>query len=191
MDGVNDMQAPRHNNALAELGGAHWGLLPALASLPWLLSQAGNPAGLKSMTFLLLAALMASSDVASRRIPNQLTALAAIGGLSWGLMAGGLPGLGQALLGGAVGFGLFFVFYVVGAVGAGDVKAVGALGCFLAPWPALMLFVLTSLAGGVLAVIRIAATRRGFMNPAPEQTLPYGLAIACGALALVLQGGLP
>lgn len=142
------------------------------------------------MTFLLLAALMASSDLATRRIPNQLTALAAIGGLCWAMMAGGFSGLGQALLGGAVGFGMFFVFYLLGAVGAGDVKALGALACFLAPWPALMLFVLTSLAGGVLAVMRIIVTRQ-FISPAPEQTLPYGLAIAGGALALVLQGGLP
>jgi prepilin peptidase CpaA len=141
------------------------------------------------MTFLLMAALMASSDVASRRIPNQLTALAAIGGLSWGLMAGGFSGLGQALLGGAAGFGLMLVFYIVGAVGAGDVKALGALGCFLAPWPALMLFVLTTLAGGVLALVRMITDRRGFY-PVPGQTLPYGLAIAAGAIALVLQGGL-
>jgi prepilin peptidase CpaA len=184
------MFSPRRNDALAELGGAHWGLLPALASLPWLMNQAGNPAGLKSMTFFLMAALMASSDVATRRIPNQLAALAAIGGLGWGILGGGLAGLGQALLGGAVGFGLMLVFYVLGAVGAGDVKALGALGCFLAPWPALMLFVLTSLAGGVLAVGRMLASRRGF-RPAPVQTLPYGLAIATGALILVLQGGLP
>jgi len=190
VDGDNDMHAPRHNTALAELGGAHWGLLPALASLPWLLGQAGDPAGLKSMTFLLLAALMASSDVASRRIPNQLTALAAIGGLAWGLMAGGLAGLGQALLGGAVGFGLFFFFYLLGALGAGDVKALGALSCFLAPLPALMLFVLTTFAGGVMAVALMIAARQ-IWRPAPGNNLPYGLAIASGALLLVLQGGLP
>jgi prepilin peptidase CpaA len=145
---------------------------------------------LKSMTFLLMAALMASSDVASRRIPNQLTALAAIGGLAWGFMAGGFTGLGQAFLGGAVGFGLFFVFYLLGALGAGDVKALGALSCFLAPWPALMLFVLTTLAGGVMAVARMTAARRGW-RAAPGNNLPYGLAIASGALALVIQGGLP
>lgn len=184
------MHTPRQNSALSELGGAQWGLLPALASLPFLLSQAGNPAGLKSMTFLLLAALMASSDVATRRIPNQLTALAAIGGLSWGLMAGGFTGLGQALLGGAVGFGLMLVFHLLGAVGAGDVKAIGALGCFLAPWAALSLFVLTALAGGVLALIRMIANRRGFSS-APDNSLAYGLAIAAGATALVLQGGIP
>jgi prepilin peptidase CpaA len=184
------MQSPRKQNALSELGGAQWGLLPALASLPFIISQAGNPAGLKSMTFLLMAALMASSDVATRRIPNQLTVLAAIGGLSWGLMAGGFTGLGQALLGGAVGFGLMLVFHLFGAVGAGDVKALGALGCFLAPWPALTLFVLTALAGGVLAITRMIATRRGF-SPAPDNSLPYGLAIAAGAVVLVLQGGLP
>ena len=184
------MQPSQHNNVLAELGGPQWGLLPALASLPFLLSQAGNPAGLKSMTFILLAALMASSDVATRRIPNQLTALAAIGGLSWGLLAGGLPGLGQALLGGAVGFGIMLVFYLLGALGAGDVKALGALGCFLAPWAAFLLFMFTALAGGVLAVALMIAARRG-LRPAPDQTMPYGLAIAAGAFVLVMQGGLP
>jgi len=185
-----DMPTPRQDNTLAELGGAQWGLLPALASLPWLLSQAGDPAGLKSATFLLLAALMASSDLATRRIPNQLTALAAIGGLSWGLLAGGWTGLSQALLGGVIGFGLMLVFHLFGAVGAGDVKALGALGCFLAPWPALMLFALTAVAGGVLAAGRMIAARQG-LRPAPGLTMPYGLAVASGAFLLVLRGGMP
>ncbi len=183
------MFLPRQENALAELGGGQWGLLPALASLPWLVTQAGDPAGAKAMVFLLLAALMASYDIATHRIPNPLTALAALGGLGWGLAAGGWVGLGQALGGGAVGFGLMLVFYLFGAVGAGDVKAMGALGCFLGAWPAVELFVLTAFAGGLLAIIRMIASRRG-LRPAPGLTLPYGLAIAAGALALVLQGGL-
>jgi prepilin peptidase CpaA len=177
------------DGALAELGGAQWGLLPALASLPWL-TQAYGPAAAKAACFLLLAVLMASYDLASRRIPNPLNLLAALAGLSWALAAGGAGGMIQALGGGLAAFGLMLAFHLFGAVGAGDVKALGGLGCFLAPWAAVELFVATALAGGALAGVRLAAAKAS-RRPAAGLTLPYGVAIAAGAFTLALSGGLP
>ena len=145
--------------------------------------------------FVLLALLMASHDLFNRRIPNQLNALAAICGLTAAALYGGAPALGQALLGGLTAFGLMAIFFFCGAVGAGDVKALGALGTFLGPWGALELFLLTVLAGGALAVLRLV-TAKGLKSLAAWRlhgrglTMPYGLAICTGAIIRVaLQGG--
>jgi len=181
---------------LAELGGPGWGLLPALFFIPWISLDPG-PASTGQVWFLLLAGLMASYDLACRRIPNALTALTALAALAWGLVHGGSWGLGQAALGGLTAFGLMAVFFFTGAVGGGDVKALGALGAFLGPFGALELFVFTTLAGGLLALLRLAGA--GF-SKADWQTarlrlggglsLPYGLAILAGALLVVMNGGL-
>lgn len=176
-------------------GGPHWGLLPGLAVLPFFAAggQAGAP-----LWVAWLACLMASYDLAQRRIPNMLNALAALMGLAWSLGQGGLAGLGQGLLAGLVGFGLLAIFFFLGAVGAGDVKALGALCTFLAPWSALQLFLYTVLAGGLLACLRLLALGRG-LSPgaglgglrlrAQGLEMPYGLAIAAGALVHALTGG--
>jgi len=166
----------------AELGGPLWGLLPALASLPWLVWWGGGLAGVRGC-FLLSACLMASFDLATRRIPNLLCLVTALAGV--GLSAGlaGWQGLGTALLGGLVAFGLMLPFHLLGVVGAGDVKGLGALGCFLGAWGAVQLFLYTVLAGGLLAVAWLLARRQ-------RDNLPYGLAMAGGALATVVTGGL-
>lgn len=177
------MLSSERGAVLAELGGAHWGLLPALASLPWLISLGGETAGIRGC-FLLLACLMASFDLVTRRIPNPLAALAALSGLAAAWASGGWSSLAQAGLAGLVAFSLMLVFHLMGAVGAGDVKALGALGCFTLPWGAVQLFLYTALAGGLLAGAYLLLGRR-------RHTLPYGVAIAAGALALAAGGGLP
>lgn len=184
------------SNVLIGLGGPHWGLLPAIFTSPLLLlAPAGGQPGL---VFCWLALVMASYDLASRRIPNPLTALAALGGLAWALASGGVAGLGWALASGGLVFGLMAVFFFLGAVGAGDVKAMGALATFLAPWAALEFCLATALAGGLLALLRLALARRGLRFwgapgalrlEAGGLELPYGLAIAAGA-AFCAAGGL-
>lgn len=182
------------SNVLTGLGGPHWGLLPAVIVLPLLLAPAGYKPG---PVFLWLALVMMSYDLASRRIPNPLTALAALCGLALALASGGMGGLGRALMAGGLVFGLMAVFFFLGAVGAGDVKALGALSTFLSPWGALEFCVATTLAGGLLAVARLVAARRGLRFWAAPGALrleagglelPYGLAIAAGAAYCVAGG---
>ena len=178
---------------------ACWGLLPALICLPWLIWP-HNGAGPAGGCFLLLAALMASFDVASRRIPNALTALGALCGLVWALVLGGPAALGQALLGGLIGFGGMALFFFLGMLGAGDVKAVAALATFLGPWGAAQLMVATALVGGVLAIAALVCSRTnlgflagglgGLRLASKGGKLPYGLAIALGAWAVFIRGGI-
>ncbi|MFH1035589.1 MAG: prepilin peptidase [Pseudomonadota bacterium] len=194
--GLADPSAVSAGSAPALWEARHWGLIPALAVLPFF--AASGLSGAQAWVPW-LAALMASYDLAERRIPNPLNALAALLGLGWALAGGGLGGLGQALLGGLTGFGLLAVFFFLGAVGAGDVKALGALCTFLAPWGAVQLFFYTVLVGGLLALGRLLLARRHLASGtdlaawrllAQGLEMPYGLAIAGGALVLLLTGGL-
>lgn len=190
------MQATPDSRLVSQLSGPNWGLLPACLFLPWLAFPQGAGQG-RAIFFLLLALLMASHDLVTYRIPNKLNALAALGGLGAAALTGGLDGLSQAFLGGLTALALLAVFFFLGAVGAGDVKALAALGTFLSPWGAVELFLLTVLAGGLLALLRLllAGGLRGlgaWRVLGRSQSLPYGLAICLGAMALVaVKGGLP
>ncbi len=95
---------------------------------------------------------MAWGDVKARRIPNYLTFGTALAGLGfqtgmhgWAGLAGGLGGL-------ALGFALLIGFYILGGMGAGDVKALAALGAWLGPQKTFELFIFMAIFGGLLSI---------------------------------------
>ncbi|HEX5109970.1 MAG TPA: A24 family peptidase [Vicinamibacterales bacterium] len=92
------------------------------------------------------------TDVRERRIPNVLTFGAAGAALLVHLAIGGPNGLGAAAAGWAVGTALFLPFFLLGGMGAGDVKLLAALGAWLGPSDAFWLAIYASLAGGVTAL---------------------------------------
>lgn len=154
-----------------------------------------------------VAVTAAITDVRQRRIPNRITYTALVAGLALQTVSHGwrglLPGLGGAALFG----GVFFIFYLVRAMGAGDVKLAAALGCIIGPAASWQVMFATALAGGVLALIvmlftgRVLKTLRSTLavvgfhathglrthpvvnldNPAAAR-MPYGLAFAAGTL---------
>jgi prepilin peptidase CpaA len=83
-------------------------------------------------------------DVRWRRIPNWLSAL----GILLGLI---LNGIVRGAAGLALGFGVYFLLYLVHATSAGDVKLMGAIGA-LAGWKQwLAIWLITALLGGIVA----------------------------------------
>jgi prepilin peptidase CpaA len=75
-------------------------------------------------------ALIASvHDLTSRRIPNLLTGPAILFGLLLHAFLGGPSQLGRSALAGLIAGGIFFLFFVAGGMGAGDVKLMAAVGC--------------------------------------------------------------
>jgi len=103
--------------------------------------------------------------------------------------------------------GIVFLFYLVNAMGAGDLKLFAALGAMVGPSVGLKIVLTTAVAGGVMAIIYVLYRGRlrstlvnvgsvlkfhawAGVNAHPELNLdnpkalrmPYGLAIATGTL---------
>jgi len=165
---------------------------------------------------LALTVWIAWGDLRTRRIPNYLTLGTAVAGLAYNFMGQGLPGLADGILGMLLGFALLILPYLWGGMGAGDVKALAALGAWLGPQLTLFLFCYMGIAGGVIAVgylvwqgILWQKIKEGWVfllnlilcrpdgAPGPRSPvqltdgIPYGVAIAVGMLILVGAGGKP
>jgi prepilin peptidase CpaA len=152
--------------------------------------------------------LCALSDLSTGKIFNQITYPAAALGLVLAVVAGGLPELGQHGLGLAVGFVPFFLVFLFGGMGGGDVKLMGAAGAIVG-YPAIVAGLFhTILVGGVLAVSVMlwkGVLWRGIRNtlwtvvtwampmqtqkldPANSQRVPFGVAIAVGTIWASLE----
>ncbi len=107
------------------------------------------------------------TDVRSRRIPNVLTLGGAAAALVFHAVTAEGAGIGTAAMGWLVGTAVFLPFFLLGGMGAGDVKLMAALGAWLGPAEAFAIAIYASLVGGVLALGVALATgylRTAFRN---------------------------
>jgi prepilin peptidase CpaA len=162
---------------------------------------------------LFFAALLAAagrSDVKARRIPNLLVAMLVVVGLVAAVtVLRDSVGLTASVAGFTLALVLWVPFWLLGVLGAGDVKLAAAIGVWVGPAGVIEASVLAALAGGILAVgvltrrgrlwtlavsvaLWLGALRRGQLaKPLADNTtgvLPYGVALAAGG---VLAGWLP
>ena len=178
-------------------------------------NAAATPLGLQGEVVFpfLLSLWIAWGDVKTHRIPNYLTMGGALAGLGFQLYFHGWWGLKDGCLGLGLGFFLMLLPYLMGGMGAGDVKAMAALGAWLGPWRTIVLFAYMGMAGGVLAVgvlwwrgLLISKIRQGWafllnwlllrrwgLRPgasfsSPTLGLPYGVAMALGMALLCWYG---
>jgi prepilin peptidase CpaA len=155
------------------------------------------------LTAVLLAA--AWTDFRQRRIPNVLT----MSGLALALILrlAAEPGmLIEGLVGTLLAFVLTLPLLMLGVMGGGDAKLLMVIGAFMGPRNFLWAGVLIAIVGGMMATID--AGRRGVLLPVMHNcgqimkhwatmgrkganrsfttvgalTIPYGIAIAAGAL---------
>lgn len=134
--------------------------------------------------FTLLLAMACVTDVRARRIPNRLVAVIAVAGLVFsGVAVGGWLAVGKSLLGVALGFGIWIVFYAIGVLGAGDVKLAAAAGAWLGVGGIWRASLVAAVAGGALAVFMLARERR-----MRETVGRIGLSVSTGSLALLRTG---
>ena len=101
---------------------------------------------------LIIGAAACATDLHSRRIPNWLTFGASAGALAFHYLTAGQDGVVHAMGGWVIGLVLFMPMFLLGGMGAGDVKLLAALGAWLGPGYATLLAMYSSLAGGVIAV---------------------------------------
>ncbi len=129
------------------------------------------------------AALSCAWDLRCRRIPNAVTLGSAAAG--WCVHTAGWGPAGAALstAGWALGLALFLPWFLMGAMGGGDVKLLAAFGAWLGPAQIVWACLFAMAAGGVVAVVVLVARRR----EAP-QAITYAVPVAAGvALALWLH----
>lgn len=103
-------------------------------------------------------------DLRTRRIPNALTLGAAMVAFAFHASTEGLPGLGSSVGGWLLGVALFLPMFALRGMGAGDVKLLAAVGAWLGPGPVIWVALITSVAGGILAVV--VAARYGYLQTA-------------------------
>jgi prepilin peptidase CpaA len=134
----------------------------------------------------------AVDDLARRRISNwiPLTALAA--GFTLQIGAAGWRGALVALTGAVAGFSVFLIFYLLGGMGAGDIKLMAGFGAILGASRLLEAALWTAGCGGLMAAGVIATgVLRSYGNklrPLPPTvragaapaSIPYAPAIAAG-----------
>lgn len=91
-------------------------------------------------------------DLRTRRIPNALTLGAAVVALAFHAATAGFSGLAMSAGGWLLGAALFFPFFALRGMGAGDVKLLAAVGAWLGPAQVIWVALITSVAGGVLGL---------------------------------------
>lgn len=152
----------------------------------------------------------AAIDLRTQRIPNILTLPSILVALVYYAVSNGTSGLLFSLAGLASGIGLLILPYLMGGMGAGDAKLMGAVGAFVGAQGVFISFLLTAVAGGIYALLLLVTKRRhfnGFLRSKLEtlktfilirQYIPdaipekkhrprlcYGLAIALGSITYI------
>jgi prepilin peptidase CpaA len=164
---------------------------------------------LASSLLAVVAALLiwgAVMDLRTARIPNRLVLAGLVLALLAGLAEAGLSGLGTALAAAGIAFAIGFGGFALGAIGGGDAKFL-MVGAGLVGLTGLLPFLLAAAAlGGLLAAGTVAWQRRsvdatvmtldlgkslltlgrkgyrGRLGDEGRMAVPYGVAIAAGAL---------
>ncbi|MFO7971626.1 MAG: A24 family peptidase [Desulfobacterales bacterium] len=150
-------------------------------------------------------------DIRVRKIPNLLTFPAMLTALTFHSVTGGFKGFVFSLEGLALGMALFLIPYIMGGMGAGDAKLMGAIGAIVGPRGVFLACLFTCVAGGFYALIVFLLNRQYFKSfiqrsaltlkvfaftrnfipiPADESEkkprLCYGVAIAAGTFSYLI-----
>jgi prepilin peptidase CpaA len=159
------------------------------------------------IVFLLGVLLLAANyDRRSHRIPNFLTYPTMVIGLAYHGLTNGLDGFLFSAGGLALGTGIFILPYLMGGMGAGDTKLMGAVGAIVGPRGVFIVCLFTGAVGGIYALILLIINHKygkefisrwgtvlktfmftGQLVPIPASKkekgpkLPYVIAIALGA----------
>lgn len=109
----------------------------------------------------LIIVLMISSatDLRHRKIPNLLTFPTIVIALISYSFVGGMEGFLFSLYGLAAGFILFFVPFIMGGMGAGDVKLMCAVGAVIGFSHILGSILFIAIVGGLMSVVAIVLRR--------------------------------
>ncbi len=153
---------------------------------------------------LIVAAL---ADVAARIIPDGIAIAIAVLGMIVRVTVGGLPGITTSTAAALLVLMVLVILYARGLMGGGDVKLAVAMVLGLPLEWIYRFFIVTAVAGGILALLHLVLRAAIRTAPAPPPrgapllrraliaerwriarhgSLPYGVAIACGGIWTIL-----
>ena len=158
--------------------------------------------------FILLI-VAAYTDLNDKKVYNWTTIPAIFLGLAFHALLGGWSGGLNSLCGFGVGFGVLLVLYLMGGMGGGDVKLMGAVGA-LGGYPfVLWALFYTALTGGLMAalvliwrgslweglkrsarlLLTLSGSRQDDEDPGDRERreIPYALAIVIGTFIIMLR----
>ena len=123
--------------------------------------------------FLLTLLIGMTTDIRARRVPNVLVlcmlGLGVVAGIAhWSPAASALA----AIAGLAVGLAIWMPFWLLGLLGAGDVKYFAAASAWVGPPLAWRAAIVAALLGGVMGVLTLL-WQRGFRRTASHVVLQY------------------
>lgn len=138
---------------------------------------------LASLAALLVIA--AVIDVRTFTISNRLNlAVALLAPAYWlSIALSPWPGMAIQLAAAIMVFTLLAVAFYAGMMGGGDVKLAAALALWFSPASTIKFLIWMSIAGGALTLCVVGWHRFKQREGRPE--IPYGVAIACGGLAIL------
>lgn len=113
------------------------------------------------LIFVLIICLF--TDIKTKKILNFVTLPTITFGFLYHFLREGLAGFLFSGKGFLVGLGLLFIPYLLGGMGAGDVKLMAAIGALMGTNFVFYSFIYTALIGGVIALVLIIK-RNGFKN---------------------------
>ena len=134
---------------------------------------------------ILIGVLATAEDIYRRQISNKTTIGAFALGLGAQTALHGIRGAGNSLAGTLIGFVVFFVFFLLGGMGAGDIKLMAGFGAVLGAGQVLMAALLTAIVGAFFAMAYILVRKlRGKPRTAAAEpeAIPYAPAITLGVL---------
>ena len=158
------------------------------------------------MALLIVISISLYTDLRYRKIYNAVLIPAFLLALLFNFYSGGLGSLIFSLKGATLGLTLLLLPFIMGGMGAGDVKLLAVIGAWQGPQFVWFCFLCTALIGGIIAALHLVRKGRllqslkfiafTFVPGTPKvnafgslstakvgEAFPYGVAIAAGTLA--------
>ena len=123
-----------------------------------------NTIGFTQIYLSTILVFAGSIDYKKQKIPNYLTFPAALTALIYHFFLNGFDGLLFGILGMFAGIALLIIPYIMGGMGAGDVKLLGAIGAFIGYKSVFFVFLFTALFGGLYAILALVSYEKSFVK---------------------------
>lgn len=118
------------------------------------------PLLLATVPLFILLGIAVFTDLRGRRIPNWLTLLIVVTGLTNAIVSGMPATLPQALLGMLAGFGILVIPFALGAMGGGDLKMLVGIGAWLGAMATVQVYAVAAVIGLIIVLVQCAANGR-------------------------------